>query len=66
MSSLTFDLTHFRLLWLIYNSPNGLSGRDLVAELRVRGWCEFELTPEDLGLDPDTVLHRPKAPANQP
>lgn len=61
-----FDLSHFRLLWLIYNSPTGLTGRELVAELRARGWCDPDFTPADLGLEPDVILSHPRAPANQP
>lgn len=64
--TLSFDLSHFRLLWLIYNSPNGITGRELVEQLRQRGWCGPETTPEDLGIAPDTRLHHPKAPANEP
>jgi hypothetical protein len=51
----SFDLSHFRLLWLIYNSSTGLTGRELVDELVARGWC-----------DPGILLSRPRAPSNQP
>ncbi|MEW5728030.1 MAG: hypothetical protein AB1918_09410 [Pseudomonadota bacterium] len=53
------ELVHMRLLWLIYNTPGGLTAAQLVQELKRRGWCEPWLTPADLGLKPLDVLHPP-------
>lgn len=65
-STIEFDIQHFRLLWLIYRHPGGLSARRLVEELKSRGWCGEETTAEDLGLHPDDVVCRPRTAANDP
>lgn len=66
--SLPFELetVHIRLLWLIYQHPNGITARGLVNELKIRGWCEPWVTPADLGYEPEDVVSRPRAPASQP
>lgn len=58
------DIQHFRLLYIIYSHPDGLSARRLVEELKMRGWCDPETTAEDLGLQPDDIMRRPRTAAN--
>jgi hypothetical protein len=57
---------HYRLLWLVYRHPNGISVARLIKELKARGWCEPELTAADLGLHPGDLLRPPRAAANDP
>lgn len=63
---LDFDIQHYRLIWVIYNHPNGLTGRLLVEEFKRYGWCDASTTAEDLGLDPDDLICRPRVAANDP
>lgn len=63
---LDFDIQHYRLLWIIYNHPDGLSGKQLVEELKQRGWCDAATTAEDLGLAPEDVVCRPRVAINDP
>lgn len=63
---LKLEEIHYRLLSLIYRQPDGISMRELLRELKERGWCEAGLTAEDLGYRPEDVLRRPRAPANEP
>jgi hypothetical protein len=63
---LDFDIQHFRLLWLIYRHPNGLSAQQLVEELKAHGWCDASTTARDLGMHPEDVVCRPRAAANDP
>ena len=58
------NIQHYRLLWIIYSHPEGLSARRLVEELKARGWCDPDTTAEDLGLHPDDVMRRPRTAAN--
>lgn len=60
------DIQHFRILWLIYRYPEGISAQRLVEELKAHGWCDSSTTAEDLGLHPDDMLCRPRAVANDP
>lgn len=61
-----FEVEHLRLLWIIYRQPQGLTARQLVEELKSRGWCEPGTTAEDLGLHPDDIVRRPHMAANDP
>lgn len=59
-----FDLTHIRLLWLVYSKPDGITAIDLVDEMKRRGWCEPGLCPADLGLGPMDVVRGPHPAVN--
>ncbi len=59
--SVPFELTplHLRILSLVSQYPDGLTGEDLVGEMKRLGWCDRDFTPADLGLAPDEVVRRP-------
>lgn len=59
------NLAHIRLLWLVYSQPNGMTAQELVEGLKRRGWCEPDLRPTDLGLDPRDIVRRPLVPKNE-
>lgn len=64
MSPFDPDSIHYRMLWLIYGYPDGISAHDLVEELKRRGWAEPDLTPADLGLEPEDVVRKPRRATN--
>lgn len=62
----TFDISHWRILWIVYNHPAGLTAQRLVDELKQHGWCDSSTTAEDLGLHPKDRVCQPRAAANDP
>lgn len=62
---MNFDLSHWRILWLVYRSPEGITARELCDEVNRRGWSDGkDLHPADLGLEPEDLVCAPTGPAN--
>lgn len=65
MEEVDFKSPLLRVMWIIYSNPEGITAERLVEELKKRGWCDADATPQCLGYQPGDVLRRPPPAANE-